>query len=71
MHTLSIKIDDSIYEHFKQFLSFYPKNKLDIIEDDEELTFGEAQKQAYEEAVQELEQDEAIDSKSYASQRNL
>ncbi|MBN2896204.1 MAG: hypothetical protein JXK05_09990 [Campylobacterales bacterium] len=71
MHTLSIKIDDSIYEHFKQFLSFYPKNKLDIIEDDEDLTFGEAQKQAYEEAAQELEQGKAIDWKSYAAQRNL
>ncbi len=71
MHTLSIKIDDSLYEHFKEFLSFYPKNKLDIIEDDDDLTFTEADKQAYEKAKQELEEGETIDWKSYATQRKL
>ncbi|MBV5279480.1 MAG: type II toxin-antitoxin system RelE/ParE family toxin [Campylobacteraceae bacterium] len=33
MHTLSIRLDDSIYEHFKEFLKFYPQNRLSIIDD--------------------------------------
>ncbi len=44
MHTLSIRLDDSIYEHFKEFLKFYPKNKLAIVDDEEDLIANELKK---------------------------
>jgi len=39
MHTLSIRLDDSAYEHFKEFLKFYPDSKLLILDDEEDLIF--------------------------------
>ena len=44
MHTLSIRLDDSIYEHFKEFLRFYPKDKLAIVDDEEDLIANELKK---------------------------
>jgi hypothetical protein len=44
MHTLSIRLDDSIYEHFKEFLKFYPKNKLAIVDDEEDMIASELKK---------------------------
>jgi hypothetical protein len=47
MHTLSIKIDDSIYEHSKGFLKFYPSSKLSIIENDDDVVFSASDKSNY------------------------
>jgi hypothetical protein len=55
MHTISIGLDDSIYERPREFLKFYPSNKLCIIEDDDDTKFTEANAKAYEEAIGDLE----------------
>ncbi|MDD4854650.1 MAG: hypothetical protein PHU41_02285 [Sulfuricurvum sp.] len=71
MQTLSIRLDDSIYEHFKEFLKFYPQNKLSIIEDDGDTVFTESNTQAYNNAMQDFEKGETIKWKQYAASRNI
>lgn len=71
MQTLSIRLDDSIYEHFKEFLKFYPQNKLSIIEDDDDTVFTESNTQAYNNAMQDFEKGETINWKQYATSRNI
>lgn len=71
MHTLSIKLDDSIYEHFKEFLRFYPKNKLSIIEDSDDIVFTDSNEQAYKEGLQDLQDGKSINWKDYAKTKNI
>jgi N12 class adenine-specific DNA methylase len=71
MHTLSIKIDDSIYEHFKEFLKFYPTNKLSIVEDDDDLVFTASNKTNYDDAMNDLQNSKTINWKNYAKDRNI
>ncbi len=71
MHTLSIKLDDSIYEHFKEFLKFYPQNKLTIIEDEEDTLFTESNEKAYNEALLDIKNNATVNWKSYAKSRNI
>ena len=71
MHTLSIKIDDSIYEHFKEFLKFYPENKLSIVEDDEDMVFSASSASKYDEAMNDLENSETTNWKDYAKDRSI
>jgi len=71
MHTLSIKLDDSIYEHFKEFLKFYPQNKLSIIEDDDDIVFTLMNALSYEEAMKDLNNSETVNWKEYAKSRNI
>jgi hypothetical protein len=71
MHTLSIKLDDSIYEHFKEFLKFYPQNKLTIIEDEEDTLFTESNEKAYNEALSDMKNNTTVNWKSYAKSRNI
>jgi|GEM_PF-1545392 len=71
MHTLSIKIDDSIYEHFKEFLKFYPTNKLSIVEDDDDFVFTASNQKHYDDAMNELQNSETVNWKNYAKDRNI
>lgn len=71
MHTLSIRLDDSIYEHFKEFLKFYPRNRLSIIEDDEDIAFTASNALSYEEATEDLKNGETVNWKEYARSRNI
>lgn len=71
MHTLSIKLDDSIYEHFKEFLKFYPSNKLSIIEDEDDLAFSGENASSYQEAMEDLKNGQTINWKEYAKSRNI
>lgn len=71
MHTLSIRLDDSIYEHFKEFLKFYPRNRLSIIEDDEDIAFTASNALSYEEAVEDLKNAQTVNWKEYARSRNI
>ena len=71
MHTLSIKIDDSIYEHFKEFLKFYPTNKLSIVEDDDDLVFTASNQKHYDAAMSDLQNRETKNWKNYAKDRNI
>jgi len=71
VHTISIRLDDSIYEHLKEFLKFYPQNKLSIIEDDDDTRFTEANSKAYEEALSDLKKDDTVNWKEYAKTRNI
>jgi hypothetical protein len=71
VHTISIRLDDSIYEHLREFLKFYPSNKLSIIEDDDDTKFTEANAKAYEEAMADLEEKSTVDWKEYAKTRNI
>jgi len=71
VHTISIQIDDSIYEHLKEFLKFYPKNKLNIIEDDDDLTCGTSNQLAYDNAMNDLQNSQTINWKNYAKDRNI
>jgi hypothetical protein len=71
MHTLSIRLDDSIYEHFKEFLRFYPKNKLAIVDDEEDIIFTQSNAKAYDEALHDMENGSTINWKDYAKTRNL
>lgn len=70
MQTLSIRLDDSIYEHFKEFLRFYPKNKLSIIEDDDDVIFTNSNEQAYKEGLQDLENGNSVNWKDYAKSKD-
>lgn len=71
MHTLSIKLDDSIYEHFKEFLKFYPQNKLTIIEDEEDILCTESNEKAYNEALLDMKNNATVNWKNYAQSRNI
>ncbi|MGZ5208889.1 MAG: hypothetical protein ACXWB0_07710 [Sulfuricurvum sp.] len=71
MHTLSIRLDDSIYEHFKEFLKFYPRNRLSIIEDDEDVVFTASNALSYEEAMEDLKNGETVNWKEYTRSRNI
>jgi len=71
MHTLSIRLDDSIYEHFKEFLKFYPQNRLSIIEDDEDTVFTAANALSYQEALEDLKNDQTVNWKEYARAKNI
>ncbi|MEF3191656.1 MAG: hypothetical protein K6347_03770 [Campylobacterales bacterium] len=71
MRTLSIRLDDSIYEHFKEFLKFYPPNMLSIIEDDEDLAFSDANAASYKEAMEDFKNGQTINWKEYAKSRNI
>jgi hypothetical protein len=71
MHTLSIRLDDSIYEHFKEFLKFYPRNRLSIIEDDEDTVFTASNALSYEEAMEDLKNGQTVNWKEYARSRNI
>jgi hypothetical protein len=71
MHTLSIRLDDSIYEHFKEFLKFYPRNRLSIIEDDEDIVFTASNALSYEEAMEDLKNGQTVNWKEYAKSRNI
>lgn len=71
MHTLSIKLDGSIYEHFKEFLKFYPQNKLSIIEDDDDIVFTLLNALSYEEAMKDLNNSGTVNWKEYAKSRNI
>jgi len=71
MHTLSIRLDDSIYEHFKEFLKFYPKNKLAIVDDEEDTLFTQSNAKAYNEALNDVESGSTTNWKDYAKTRNL
>ena len=71
MHTLSIRLDDSIYEHFKEFLKFYPQNRLSIIEDDEDTVFTASNALSYQEAVKDLENGQTVNWKEYAKANNI
>ena len=71
MHTLSIRLDDSIYEHFKEFLKFYPQNRLSIIEDDEDVVFSDSNESFYQEALEDLEKSQTTNWKEYAKSRNI
>ena len=48
MHTVTLKIDDSIYEKIMGILQILPKEKIDIIEYDgyPPISFDEAQEKA-------------------------
>lgn len=71
MHTLSIKLDDSIYEHFKEFLKFYPQNKLSIIEDDDDIAFTDSNALSYQKAMEDLKNSQTVNWKEYAKFRNI
>lgn len=71
MHTLSIRLDDSIYEHFKEFLKFYPQNKLSIIDDEADLYFTASNEEARKEAISDLDSGESVNWKDYAKSRNI
>lgn len=71
MHTLSIRLDDSIYEHFKEFLKFYPQNRLSIIEDDDDLIFTDSNALSYQEAMEDLKNSQTLNWKEYAKARNI
>lgn len=71
MHTLSIQLDDSIYEHFKEFLKFYPQNKLSIVEDDEDIVFSASNALSYKEAMEDLKDGQSVNWKDYAKSRNI
>lgn len=71
MHTLSIRLDDSIYEHFKEFLRFYPQNKLSIIDDEADICFTPSNANAYTEAMIDIDKGETVNWKDYAKSRNI
>lgn len=71
VHTLSIRLDDSIYEHFKEFLKFYPQNRLSIIEDDEDTVFTASNALSYQEAVEDLKNGQTVNWKEYAKANNI
>jgi hypothetical protein len=71
MHTLSIRLDDSIYEHFKEFLKFYPQNRLSIIEDDEDTVFTASNALSYQEALEDLKDGQTVNWKEYARAKNI
>lgn len=71
MHTISIRLDDSIYEHLKEFLKFYPPNKLSIIEDDDDAKFTDENAKAYKDAIADLEEKSTVNWKEYAKTRNI
>ena len=71
MQTISIRLDDSIYEHLKEFLKFYPSNKLSIIEDDDDVKFTDKNAKAYKDAIADLEEKSTVNWKEYAKTRNI
>jgi hypothetical protein len=71
MHTISIRLDDSIYEHLKEFLKFYPPSKLSIIEDEDDTKFTDANAKAYEEAMADMSKKNTVNWKEYAKTRNI
>lgn len=54
MHTMTLKIDDSIYPNFLSFLELLPKDKASIIEDE---PYCELNKET-QEAINRLESDD-------------
>lgn len=71
MHTISIRLDDSIYEHLKEFLKFYPQNKLQVIEDEDDTRFTEGNAKAYEDALSDMNNNDTVNWKEYAKTRNI
>ncbi|MDP2751115.1 MAG: hypothetical protein Q8O31_00695 [Rhodocyclaceae bacterium] len=71
MHTLNIKLDDSIYEHLKAFLKFYPQDKLSIIDDESDTHFSLENSQAYTAALTDMDNAETTNWKDYARTRNI
>jgi hypothetical protein len=71
MHTISIRLDDSIYEHLKEFLKFYPQNKLQVIEDEDDTRFTEGNAKAYEDAMSDMNNNDTVNWKEYAKTRNI
>ncbi len=71
MHTISIRLDDSIYEHLKEFLKFYPQNKLQVIEDEDDTRFTKVNAKAYEDALSDMNNNDTVNWKEYAKTRNI
>ncbi|HOI83185.1 MAG TPA: hypothetical protein PKW30_02645 [Campylobacterales bacterium] len=71
MHTISIRLDDSIYEHLREFLKFYPQNKLQVIEDEDDTRFTEGNAKAYEDALSDMNNNDTVNWKEYAKTRNI
>lgn len=71
MHTISIRLDDSIYEHLREFLKFYPQNKLQVIEDEDDTRFTEGNAKAYEDAMSDMNNNDTVNWKEYAKTRNI
>ncbi|MDD2716115.1 MAG: hypothetical protein PHW04_09490 [Candidatus Wallbacteria bacterium] len=57
MQTITLKIDDSIYENLLWLLNQFPKKKIRIIE---KPLYTADDEKAYKKAVRELEQGEAL-----------
>ncbi len=43
MHTLQLKIDDSIFDKFMELLEILPKEKISVTENSNGISFEEAQ----------------------------
>ncbi len=71
MRTISIRLDDSIYEHLREFLKFYPQNKLQVIEDEDDTRFTESNAKAYEDAMSDMNNNDTVNWKEYAKTRNI
>ena len=61
MHTIKLNIHDSIYDKLKGLLEILPKDKLEIIEDDDypAISFEEAKKKAGR-AINNIDKNEGI-----------
>ena len=62
MHTLQLKIDDSIFEKFMGLIEILPKNKISIVEsvNDNTISFEEA-KSKVQKALNDISQNKGLD----------
>jgi len=62
MHTLQLKIDDSIFEKFMGLIEILPKNKISIVEsvDGNTISFEEA-KSKVQKALNDISQNKGLD----------
>lgn len=60
MHTVQLKIDDSIFEKFMGLLEILPKEKISVMEEENSISFEEAQLKV-QNAINSISKNEGLD----------